>query len=147
MVTTKKTRKRNQGPVRKTTSKSLKRRPLAKLPENSEREFEVEKVEKYCEKRDRCLVKWRGFEEKTFEPIENLYNCIELVNEARKVQQLEPIAQVSQNLCGAAETCPLKLNPNDWVPVEKIRIKLEQILQKRYPKFMLKITAGYPNPT
>jgi len=143
MVTVKVTMRRN--PLqKKPLLRSPKRLPLAELPRNESAEYEVEKIVNYCETRDKYLVKWGNYKQKTYEPIEHLYNCIDLVNEARKIQQLEPLAHVSQGLCGAIETDQLKLNRNNWVPVEKIQARLGQILRERYPRYDIRITLEYP---
>jgi len=149
MLIIKRTKKKNSLPFSQgeSPSKSLKRQPLSELAKDNlpeEPEYEVEKILKYCETKDKYLVQWRGFRQKTYEPIENLNNCIDLVNETRRLQKLEPIAHVSRGLCGATTTPGVRLNPNNWVPLEKIKAKIEQIIQDRFPELELTVTLGQP---
>jgi len=148
MIIIKRTKKKNSRPSQgESPSKSLKRQPLSELAKDNlpeEPEYEVEKILKYCEIKDKYLVQWRGFRRKTYEPIENLYNCIDLVNETRRLQKLELIPHVSRGLCGATTTPGVKLNPNNWVPLEKIKAKIEQIFQERFPELELAVTLGQP---
>jgi hypothetical protein len=46
-----------------------------------EEEFEVIKIHSFCALRNKFSVEWRGYEELTWEPYENLNNCEELLRE------------------------------------------------------------------
>lgn len=46
-----------------------------------ENEFEVERIVEYCPLTNKYKVKWVGYAEMTWEPIENLDNCEELLQE------------------------------------------------------------------
>jgi len=107
-------------------------------------EYEVEDIWSYDKSIDKYLVKWRGYAVPTWEPIENLNNCMELVNKRRKKQGLRPILFANQELCGATSSPKAALNPSNWVTLESIKQKLIQILTERHPKASINIQIGLP---
>jgi len=128
-------------------AKSL-RQPLSNLPSNENAvEYEVEKVIKYCKERDEYLIKWRGYRKPTYEPIENLGNCIQLLNEARKRQRLKPLRVRNQDRCGAIEKSATILNPGNWVSLREICDKIRQILNERFPRMKMNVKEGPPRET
>ena len=107
-------------------------------------EYEVEDIWSYDKSIDKYLVKWRGYAVPTWEPIENLNNCLEVVNKRRKKQGLRPVLYANQELCGATSSPKAALNPSNWVTLETIKQKLTQIITERYPKTSIKIQVGPP---
>jgi len=63
-------------------TKTIKR--VVSNDENKENEeYDVEDICRYDPKRDRYLVKWQGYPRPAWEPIENLANCMDMVNRRR----------------------------------------------------------------
>jgi len=99
-------------------------------------EYDVENIWRYDPKRDRYLVKWQGYPRPTWEPIENLTNCMDMVNrrgEAKQKLSLLPQSN-AQRQCGAVHEPGTTLNPENWVSLEVIRQRLESICTKRFEK-------------
>ena len=99
-------------------------------------EYDVENIWRYDPKRDRYLVKWQGYPRPTWEPIENLTNCMDMVNrrgEAKQKLSLLPQSN-AQRQCGAVHEPGTTLNPENWVSLEDIRQRLESICTKRFEK-------------
>jgi len=107
-------------------------------------EYEVEDIWSYDKSIDKYLVEWRGYAVPTWEPIENLNNCMEVVNKRRKKQGLRPILFANQELCGATSSPKAGLNTSNWVTLETIKQKLIQILTERHPKASINIQIGLP---
>jgi len=121
------------------------KRVLRGLPiGDNKREYEVEDVVRYDEERDLYLIKWRGYLLKTLEPIDNLKNCMNLVNKRRKEQKLPLLPHSGPQLCGATRPIGTSLNPSNWVSLREIRDKIKQIQHERYPTRQVNITIGRP---
>jgi len=111
-------------------------------------EYDVENIWRYDPKRDRYLVKWLSYPRPTWEPIENLANCMDMVNRRRVKQKLTPLPQSNvQRRCGAVHEPGTELNPGNWVLLEDIRQRLESICTKRFKKDCVQINDSIPSST